>query len=338
MKESKNINELYFNIMEDRFLTRTITKPTFIEYKVNDYLGSGVLNRVILNKGLEFCLCENHTFNRELLNSDLNEERFIEINYCIDGEATINLEFENQLIHLKKGDLMFYRNHKLPHSQCFNMELNNYSGIIIGLDADELKKFFFPECEEDMLRQWDKSIESIFKGNTYFKVKAPAGIEWDMKDLLKYNYNFKDITSLLLCQSKLMEIISKSVSYGVSKRKEINLTKEDKEYIYTAKEILIKNIECPPSIEELAEMCNINSYKLKKGFKEVFNNTPYGYLREVRMYKGKYLIENTDKNISEIASSVGYANPSKFSEAFKSKFNITPSECRKVNKNIENRK
>ncbi|MBU5675202.1 AraC family transcriptional regulator [Alkaliphilus sp. MSJ-5] len=334
MEQNKNINEVYFNIMENRFLTRTITKPTFIEYKVNDYLGSGMLNRVILNKGLEFCLCKNHTFSRELLNSELDEKRFIEINYCIDGEATIGLGIEKDWINLKKGDLMFYRNHNLPQAECFNMELDNYSGIVIGLDGDELKKFFFPECEEDMLKEWDKSIESIFKGNTYFKVKAPPSIEWDMKDLLKYNYNFKDVTSLLLCQGKLMEIISKSVSYGISKRKEINLTQSDKEYIYKAKDILIKNIEYPPSIEELSEMCNTNSYKLKKGFKELFNNTPYGYLREVRMYKGKYLIENTDKNISEIASYVGYTNPSKFSEAFKLKFNITPSECRKVNKNI----
>ncbi|ABW18242.1 helix-turn-helix domain-containing protein [Alkaliphilus oremlandii] len=338
MGENRNINEVYFKIMEKKFFTRMLTKPTYIEYKVNDDLGSGVIKRIILNKGLEFCLCKNNDFCRELLNSELDEKRFIEITYCIDGEARIKLDAENQWIHIKKGDLMFYRNHDLSQNARFHIKLNNYSGIVIGLDGDELKKLFFPECGACMLKEWDKSIASIFKGDTSFKIKAPPSIEWDMQDLLKYNYNFKEVTSLLLCQSKLIEIISKSINYGLIKRKEINLTQSDKENIYKAKDILVKNIEHPPTIEELSEMCNINSYKLKKGFKELFNNTPYGYLREMRLYKGKYLIENTENSILEIANDVGYTNPSKFSEAFKLKFNITPSECRKVNRNIESHK
>ncbi|AFS77456.1 AraC family transcriptional regulator [Gottschalkia acidurici 9a] len=330
----KNINEVYFNLMEKKFLTRTMDKPTLIEYRVKDDLGTGMISRVILNKGLEFCICRDHTLNRELLNSELNEKRFIEINYCISGKGSIKLASEKNCINLEKGDLMFYRNDKLEKTERFSMELNNYTGVIIGLDGDELKKIFFPEREKEMLEEWDRSIESIFKGSTHFKVKAPSSIEWDIKDLLNYNYKFEDVTSLLLCQSKLMEIISKSLNYGINKRKEINLSKSDIEEIYKAKDILNNNIDEPPSIEELASLCSTNTYKLKKGFKELFNNTPYGYLRETRMHKGKYLLENTDMTISEIASSVGYTNPSKFSEAFKIKYNITPSECRKVNKNI----
>lgn len=332
MEEYRNINEIYFDLMENNFLNKTVTKPTSVEYKVKDYLGCGVINRIILNKGLEFCVCKNHTFSRKLLNSQLNEKQFVEITYCIDGEATVNLDIHKDFIKFKKGDLIFYRNHNLSQSECFNIELKNYTGITVGIDDNMLKKFFFSECEETMLKQWEKSLNVIFGECTHLKVKAPPVIEWDMKELL--NYNFKDVTSFLLCQSKLIEVISKSINYGISKRRDITLTKLDKEYICKAKDILTRNIEYPPSIEALSEMCNTNSYKLKKGFKELFNKTPYGYLREVRMYKGKYLLENTDMNISEIASCVGYTNPSKFSEAFKIKFNITPSEYRQVHKNI----
>ena len=40
--------------MEKKFLNRTMDKPKLIEYRVKDDLGTGMISRVILNKGLEF--------------------------------------------------------------------------------------------------------------------------------------------------------------------------------------------------------------------------------------------------------------------------------------------
>lgn len=320
--------------MENRCLTRTVIKPTFIQYKVNDNIGSGLISRVILNQGLEFYLSTDYTGTTQVSNSELKYKNFFEINYCISGQSIVYLENKKESINIKEGDLVFHTNDDLSLSECFIMEMKNYNGFIISLCNDEIKKFFFPECVEEMLETWEKSMKAIFKGKSYFKVKAPPSIEWSIRELLRYNYDFKDAISLLLCQSKLIEIISKSVSYGISKRKEINLNKADIDEIYKAKDILMNNIESPPSIKELSRICNIDPYKLKKGFKELFNNTPYGYLREVRLHKGRYLLENTEMNLSEIANIVGYNNPSKFSEAFKIQFNITPSEYREVNKSI----
>ena len=40
-------------------------------------------------------------------------------------------------------------------------------------------------------------------------------------------------------------------------------------------------------------------------------------------------LKETDKNISDIALSLGYANPSKFSAAFTAVYGILPKEYRK---------
>jgi AraC-like DNA-binding protein len=57
---------------------------------------------------------------------------------------------------------------------------------------------------------------------------------------------------------------------------------------------------------------------------------PYAYLRQYRLQKAKDLLIRTEKNILEIANSVGYANPSKFSCAFKRVFGLSPLKYRKL--------
>jgi hypothetical protein len=49
----------------------------------------------------------------------------------------------------------------------------------------------------------------------------------------------------------------------------------DKERIVFARDYLVKNIESPPTLVELAKITGLNEYKLKRGFKEVFNQTAF---------------------------------------------------------------
>ena len=44
------------------------------------------------------------------------------------------------------------------------------------------------------------------------------------------------------------------------------------------------------------------------------------------------LLKNSDKSITEIAADVGYSNVSKFGEAFKKMYQISPKEYRKKDK------
>jgi len=54
-------------------------------------------------------------------------------------------------------------------------------------------------------------------------------------------------------------------------------SKDDIEKIHEGKNILIKNIENPPRITMLSRLSGINEFKLKKGFKQIFGTTVYGY-------------------------------------------------------------
>ncbi|NML21461.1 helix-turn-helix transcriptional regulator [Pseudoflavitalea sp. G-6-1-2] len=103
----------------------------------------------------------------------------------------------------------------------------------------------------------------------------------------------------------------------------------DKDKIYAARELLLQMKDAPPTLQQLARLCYTNEYKLKNGFKELFNDTVFGYLNTVKLEEAKTLIQNTHKSIAEIAADCGYANPQHFSRAFKKKYGITPGVLRK---------
>jgi len=99
----------------------------------------------------------------------------------------------------------------------------------------------------------------------------------------------------------------------------------EKERIVFARDYLVKNIESPPTLVELAKIAGINEYKLKRGFKEMFNQTAFSYLSDLRLELAKNDLLEGKKQATEIAFELGYCSLPHFSNAFKKKFGITPS-------------
>lgn len=104
--------------------------------------------------------------------------------------------------------------------------------------------------------------------------------------------------------------------------------KEDVEKMHLAREILQQRIQDPPSLAELARLCGLNEFKLKKGFREVFGTTVFGYFNTLRLEQAHLLICNTSLSISEIAYQTGWAHPQHFNRAFKKHYGIPPGQVR----------
>jgi len=96
--------------------------------------------------------------------------------------------------------------------------------------------------------------------------------------------------------------------------------------IKEAREIIIEQMIDPPSLKSLAKMVGTNEFKLKIGFRSVFKNTVYGYLYDYRMEQAQKLLVVDNSTISEVASQVGYSNPSHFIAAYKRKYGVTPKQ------------
>ncbi|MXN92329.1 helix-turn-helix domain-containing protein [Flavobacterium sp. Sd200] len=112
-------------------------------------------------------------------------------------------------------------------------------------------------------------------------------------------------------------------------RKEYSFVKDyDIDKLFQAKKIIEQNITHPYPLLELAHKTGLNDYKLKKGFKELFGNTVFGYLHELRMQKAREMLFDSQMSIAEIAEYCGYAYIPSFIKAYKQKYGLTPKKMR----------
>ncbi|MGF1480066.1 MAG: helix-turn-helix transcriptional regulator [Cyanophyceae cyanobacterium] len=108
-----------------------------------------------------------------------------------------------------------------------------------------------------------------------------------------------------------------------SKGRSLCLRPQDIDRLYQARAFLLENLADPPSIIELAHHVGLNSDKLKRGFRQLFDNTVFGYIHEQRMQQAQTFLLN-EMTIVGVATTVGYASATSFSTAFKRRFGISP--------------
>ena len=95
---------------------------------------------------------------------------------------------------------------------------------------------------------------------------------------------------------------------------------------------LVEHMDERITIDELAKKFLINPTTLKEGFKSLYGMSIAAHVKEHRMKKAAFMLEETDESIGNIARAVGYESQSKFSTAFKEEYGMLPLEYRKQRK------
>lgn len=103
----------------------------------------------------------------------------------------------------------------------------------------------------------------------------------------------------------------------------------DKEKLNAVRELINERLDSPPNLSEIARTVGLNEYKLKRGFKELYRTTVFGYLSEQRLLLARQYLQDTQKTAAEIGAELGYATPQHFNNAFKKRFGTTPVKDRK---------
>ncbi|MCS6904700.1 MAG: AraC family transcriptional regulator [Bacteroidia bacterium] len=176
-----------------------------------------------------------------------------------------------------------------------------------------------------------KSIEKnqpMLLGNQFYPINQYVSVL--LHQIL--NAPFQGEIKSLFLQSKMIEILALiAAKYEECNcQKEVSvITNRDREKIYEVKRILDENLTSPPTLMELCRMVGLNDFKLKKGFKELFQTTVYGYVINQKLELAKQMLATTDEPIANIAFLAGYSTTANFSNAFKKKFGFSPSALRK---------
>lgn len=80
---------------------------------------------------------------------------------------------------------------------------------------------------------------------------------------------------------------------------------------------------------QLCQALGLSSSQLYRKVKAITGTTPALFVRKLRLYKAKELLQTTELNVSEIAYEVGFSSPSYFSRSFAEEFGSSPVENRK---------
>ena len=136
----------------------------------------------------------------------------------------------------------------------------------------------------------------------------------------------------LFLESKALEILAHEVAtFGeVNQFRSPKVKTDELDRLEQARMILEQEFVDPPSIISLARRVGLNDFKLKRGFRQVFDTTVFGYVRALRMDKARALLESGRLNVTQVASATGYSCFGHFSAAFKKRFGILPSDFRKA--------
>lgn len=116
--------------------------------------------------------------------------------------------------------------------------------------------------------------------------------------------------------------------YRKKVRRKTWLTYQNRKYMLLVQAELDRDILHPPEISQLAVIAEMGATKLRLCFKQAFGLTIAGYLQQKRMEYALRLLFHDEMSIQNIARSVGYENPGKFTAAFKKVHGVTPSMVR----------
>ena len=101
-------------------------------------------------------------------------------------------------------------------------------------------------------------------------------------------------------------------------------------------EIMEPNYTFNLSLSEYARMAQRSLASFKREFIEIYHTTPGKWLTRKRLEYAQMLLDNSSKNVNEIAYESGFENATHFSRIFKEKFGLPPLQYRKQNSNTSN--
>ena len=133
----------------------------------------------------------------------------------------------------------------------------------------------------------------------------------------------------LYLKAKVYELLSLYFNKGQENESEACpfLSNEDNvQKIRKAKEIILKRMTSPPSLQELADEVGLPLKKLKSGFKQIYGESVYSFLFDYKMELARKWLTTEQYNVNELSLKLGYSMPSHFIAAFKKKFGTTPKK------------
>jgi len=140
---------------------------------------------------------------------------------------------------------------------------------------------------------------------------------------------YAGMTRRLFLEGKVLELVAHKLDQlgsDSARKPSAAMCAADVERVRHAADMLVRDLDAPPSINELARMVGMSRTKLYRIFGQVYGISPFEYLRNHRLSVAFQWLQEREVNVTEAAYKVGYTNLSHFAKAFKELFGVLPGD------------
>ena len=150
----------------------------------------------------------------------------------------------------------------------------------------------------------------------------------------EYKFTLKNSVYKLEVFRNVYEILANLLKPDLQKSYQ---SAKKREKIALALDYIAKNYRRKITNAELAALCGMSEVYFRKAFTAIAGDSPIGYVRNLRMKKAAELLKTDFVSLSDAAISLGFADISEFSRAFRKYAGISPREyVKSLNRACEN--
>jgi AraC-like DNA-binding protein len=256
-------------------------------------------------------------------------ESSVQMLFSFDGQSAFNDRFDPFLLSPRSHCLNFYNSFECrnlldenahQHDITFRLKKSFYADLItnhLASSEDRLPEMILQQKQFNTINQHipaDAAILGILKNI----------VDCPFKGEMKVSFIREHIRALLTLQ---LFHFSPIVT-GKEIRTDRKITQRDTDILHDVKKYIDENFLHPSSLESLSKHFGINDFKLKHGFKVLFDTSPMRYLQYKRLEYSLCLLRDTDMTIKKIADEVGYSHAANFTTAFTKTFGNSPLHYR----------
>jgi len=284
------------------------------------------MNRDIIDINDFTILVEEASSNEPIVDSCFFDEPIIAVAFYGSGNVNLSVKYKNKkkgFEHTKGLALSFYADEHVEfiHTVSASRPLQS---IVIATAARNLEQLPNQEGElfGELLHQLVHPKDHYVEGPAFFMTPEMQNIVDQV-----FHIKYKGKAKMMFFRSQMTSLLAHFFGQ-LSTINDKSMPQVERDKLMLAQEILTNNLETPPSLAELSKEIGMNTFKLKKNFKEFFGVPVFKYLQNERLTSAHKMIRNQDATVQEAAWHVGYDSLSSFSNAFEKKFGYRPSQIK----------
>ncbi|WP_235839169.1 helix-turn-helix transcriptional regulator [Clostridium sp. Marseille-P2415] len=295
------------------------------EQQIPEGIGKGYGKRYILGPFMEIFISDTTFYENLTIREEIHVSPHYGLAFCLKDPLHWRMD-DSRKEYLIGCEESYIFNGLSGNTSCTYYADKRFFGISL---------LYNPEVIGDLIAcMGNKTVAQKCNENMFYVKKLSPNIRLILNEMICCQY-CGDVKKIYL-EGKALELLAVYLDELVFENGRsdtlLKLSPADMEALYHARRILDENIVLAPTIGQLSRLTCLNEYKLKAGFRKVFGMPVHSYIIDKRLELARFLMAEQRLGVTETALLVGYSNTNYFTEKFKSKYGIKPSEYRKLQK------